>query len=317
MNAKRIPLTAKWLLILAVVLALVTYIVVIKGKEYIHGKLIQAAKQGDLKLAKTALEWGADVNSKTDDIGTIIKYSGKMNQLPLGRILTNAKTDNGKTALIVAAEKGHLAVVKLLIKKGANVKAMNRSGLTALKAAASEGHATVAELLIEKGAEVNPMWDPPLMYAVSNGHAEMVRMLIDKGAEVNVGYGILCSSNWYSSRIYAMGSFVELGPVLVEWGPEFGSVWDPPLMNTDSHGDSEIISMLTKKGVDVYVKHDSGETALMEAVAAGHLEVVKILMAKGADVNAKTGKGKTALKFARYKGRKDIVDLLVAHGATE
>ena len=58
----------------------------------------------------------------------------------------------GKTALHVAAEKGHAAVARLLVEKGANVGAKDKDGRTALHQAAEWGHGTAVPLLLgEKG----------------------------------------------------------------------------------------------------------------------------------------------------------------------
>ena len=65
----------------------------------------------------------------------------------------------GQTALSLAATQGHEAVVKLLLKKGAEVEAKDQNSRTALLQAASQGNEAVVTLLLEKGAEIeaNPM----------------------------------------------------------------------------------------------------------------------------------------------------------------
>ena len=90
--------------------------------------LIEAAKRGNLALLSQILEQGADINQQSED---------------------------GWTALIIAAACGHEIIVKHLIEKGAEI---NRHGwrpsmvpgLTALMAAASNGHETIVKHLLEK-----------------------------------------------------------------------------------------------------------------------------------------------------------------------
>ena len=67
---------------------------------------------------------------------------------------SNAQSNDRSTALIWASEKGHEAVVRLLIDKGADVNAQSNAGLTALLLASRNGHEAVARLLIDKGADV-------------------------------------------------------------------------------------------------------------------------------------------------------------------
>ncbi|OCL05848.1 ankyrin, partial [Glonium stellatum] len=56
---------------------------------------------------------------------------------------------------LLAADKGHEEVVRLLIEKGADVNAKNNEGEAALHLAARNEHALVARLLIAGGADVN------------------------------------------------------------------------------------------------------------------------------------------------------------------
>src|SRR5271165_1131162 len=56
---------------------------------------------------------------------------------------------------MVAAARGHLAMVQALLAKGAEVNAKTPGGWTALMKAAEGGHLAVVQALLDKGAEVN------------------------------------------------------------------------------------------------------------------------------------------------------------------
>ena len=60
----------------------------------------------------------------------------------------DSQCDDGKTDIIRAAGKGQIAVVKCLIKKGANVNAKDNEGWTALKIASQDGHVGVVQILL-------------------------------------------------------------------------------------------------------------------------------------------------------------------------
>jgi ankyrin repeat protein len=63
------------------------------------------------------------------------------------------KDTYGRTPLSWAAEKGHEAVVKLLLEKGAKLGSKDRwTDTTPLSLAAKYGHEAVVKLLLEKGA---------------------------------------------------------------------------------------------------------------------------------------------------------------------
>ncbi len=56
--------------------------------------------------------------------------------------------------LIAAASNGHLATVKLVLKRGADVNLRNSRGCTALHLALKYGYTDVAQCLIASNAEV-------------------------------------------------------------------------------------------------------------------------------------------------------------------
>ena len=66
---------------------------------------------------------------------------------PKSKADPNAKQDNGTTALLWAAWKGHKAVVAQLLQANADTKAANNGGDTPLQIAKRLGRTAVAEML--------------------------------------------------------------------------------------------------------------------------------------------------------------------------
>lgn len=64
----------------------------------------------------------------------------------------NAKNNLGLTAIIFAAQGGHMDNIACLISEGADVNAKSKSGETALKFAEMTGRQDIVELLKENGA---------------------------------------------------------------------------------------------------------------------------------------------------------------------
>lgn len=100
-------------------------------------------------------------------------------------------TDNSKSnALFYAAQNGHTKVVKFLIDSGINVNATNIENLTPIMRPCAKGYVEIVKSLIAAGASVNSCRDwhnfTPLMHAIQNGHCEVVRLLLKAGADVNM-----------------------------------------------------------------------------------------------------------------------------------
>jgi ankyrin repeat protein len=135
-----------------------------------------AARTGDAEALRVLLAHGADVNAVSRTT-----YSGSAEV----------------SALMIAAQFGHLDCVDLLLEKGADANFTSESG-NALHFAAFKDRKDIGRLLIERGADVNTTGKritsfrnnpgfTPLMYAAMTERNDpaLVQFLIDRGANVN------------------------------------------------------------------------------------------------------------------------------------
>lgn len=89
-----------------------------------------------------------------------------------------------ETALMMAALKGQLAIVKDIVQRGAEI---DRPGWSPLHYAASNGHLEIVRYLIEQGAHVDaasPNHTTPLMMAARGGYIHIVKLLLDVDADI-------------------------------------------------------------------------------------------------------------------------------------
>uniref|UniRef100_A0A8C3F7N9 Ankyrin 1 n=1 Tax=Chrysemys picta bellii TaxID=8478 RepID=A0A8C3F7N9_CHRPI len=120
-----------------------------------------AAKQNQLEVASSLLQYGASAN---------------------------AESMQGVMPLHLAAQEGHADMAALLISKQANGNLGNKSGLTPLHLVAQEGHVPVADVLIRHGVTVDAatrMGYTPLHVASHYGNIKLVKFLLQHQADVN------------------------------------------------------------------------------------------------------------------------------------
>jgi len=82
----------------------------------------------------------------------------------------------------------HMATIRFLLDKGADVNTVADDGSSVIHEAAREGTVEVVRLLLDSGANVNAVepdgWSV-LMWAARKGYPEVTRLLLERGADVN------------------------------------------------------------------------------------------------------------------------------------
>lgn len=160
--------------------------------------LMIAAYNHDNKIVELLIAAGADVNAQDNLQNSPFLYAGAEGNIVLLKMgLENGANFSvynryGGTALIPAAEKGHLEVVKILTKvPNYPIDHINKLGWTALLEAIilsekSEIQTGIVQTLIDAGADVNIADNDnvtPLQHAKNKGLEDIVHILEKFGAK--------------------------------------------------------------------------------------------------------------------------------------
>ncbi|CAA6807388.1 MAG: Ankyrin [uncultured Thiotrichaceae bacterium] len=220
--------------------------------------------------------------------------------------------DGGYDALIDAmfgrniARDGHLiALVKLLIERGAALNGMSRYGETAIGVASRQGRFDVVRLLLDAGADGDYLSWTPIMYAIAFGSVDDVKRCLHDEVDAQFWWDAASRTPWLLS--------LQLGDITkAELLYENRKDADKSLFQSVINDKGRMLSWLISKGFDVNVADEYGHTPLMAACDNDAIECVKALLAAGVDVN-KTGEyGDCAIKHVNDRR---ILCLLIDAGA--
>ena len=105
-----------------------------------------------------------------------------------GPSILETTDDDGKTALIWAADHRRDKTVKLLLELGAEVNAEDNDSMTPLIAAACAGAVGIIHILLDNHAQIESRYGQallsPLHCAAWNGHTDAVTALLERGADL-------------------------------------------------------------------------------------------------------------------------------------
>ena len=98
--------------------------------------------------------------------------------------LNNVTFDEGHTPLHLAANHGYYKFAVKLLDAGANINVLATNNFNALTIACEKGHLKMVKLLVKRGIELNPVsiddQATPIMYAIEKGHKNIVEFLAKK-----------------------------------------------------------------------------------------------------------------------------------------
>ncbi|KAM7370351.1 hypothetical protein PAMP_009906 [Pampus punctatissimus] len=199
------------------------------------------------------------------------------------RAYVNSLTHEGESACYLAAQRGHLVVVRLLLKAHAHINQLTNDLSCPLYAAVDGGHKEVVQLLISKGAEVNSTHTAScwtcLHQAVYKGHSEIVRLL------VNV-CDLEAVDDHKISPLFVASQYGQQGclEILVNAGANVNTQaadLATPLLIASQEGHQACVDFLLDHGADpnLACSHDWPQLPIHAAAEFGHSGVLRRLIA--------------------------------------
>ncbi|NWW91190.1 ANKR6 protein, partial [Rhynochetos jubatus] len=223
-----------------------------------------------------------------------------------------AVTKHGRTPLHLAAHKGHLHVVQVLLKAGCDLDIQDDGDQTALHRAAVVGNIDVIATLIQEGCALDRQdkdGNTALHEACWHGFSQSAKVLVKAGANVlaknkagNTPLHLACqNSHSQSTRVLLLGgSRADLK----------NNAGDTCLHVAARYNHLPIVRVLLSAFCSVHEKNQAGDTALHVAAALNHRKVVKLLLEAGADASVVNNAGQTPLEVARQHNNPEVALLL-------
>ena len=201
--------------------------------------------------------------------------------LQLETVNIDHTNEEGKTALMLACERGHEDIVHRLLSAGADVNIQDNDGWTALMRASKHNHISIIHMLLQ--ANANPHLkllsngSNTLMVASYHGNYEVVELLISNGVD------------YQHQRVDGANAFIV----------------------ACKNGHTQVVEMLLKKKANPNVQTKNGVNGFILASQKGHIAIVELLLKEQVDPNVQGIDGHTPLMIASAKGHYEVVKLLL------
>ncbi|KAF2867482.1 ankyrin repeat-containing domain protein [Massariosphaeria phaeospora] len=340
--------------------------------------LIGAADSGHREIVELLLDRDADIDATSEKWGTAVYCAADNNHLDVMRLLfargadanviggesrrpLNVAAFNGSveavrlllehgadvdpneeylygSAVGVAARRGHVDVVKLLISKGWSPSKPMKTYGSFLTAASTYGHVDVVELLVTKESRVTVL-EQALQAASQNGKADAVKIILDHTPTLRHQKAFMLAAFYGRDEVLKLlfprgisqekldealykacdNENEETTKLLLEFGanPDAeGAEYGCALTASAFDGTENILRALLEKGADANKRGGTYGTALQAAALDGDVDIVKLLLKHGAKVNTEPiGTYGTPLQAACYTGDEDTIRVLLEHHA--
>lgn len=311
-----------------------------------------AIKLGRLEIFQKLYNASADIHALNADNFDALSLAAEQNRVDIVNFLiqkndcrrkeyVNNSHPSNTSALFIAVEKGHKAIVDIFLKADASFalslqinneyykKCKAEAKEIALHVAIRQGNLDIVKSLLNYDADkqlqiLSAEGLTPLQMAALGGHAEIVQFLIKKNANVNYQnpHGITA---FFLAVIMNHADVID---VLIDHKPnilirlktkDYYSLFkinenEDALLASIRLGQKETIKKLLDKGYfDILNREDIG--ALRLAAQEDQVDIVDLLLSQDMDINMRSPFGATAFLVAVENARKKMINHLIKCGA--
>jgi ankyrin repeat protein len=188
--------------------------------------------------------------------------------------------------LVFAAERGELMKVRDLVRDGARINWRDHRGRTALLAATWRNHVAVARFLIQEGADVNAkdlIQDTPFLVAGAEGRVEILKLILAAGADLkdtNRHGGTALIPAAHRGHVEAVKLLVATR-INKDHVNNYGwtALMEAVVLGDGGPAHTEIVRVLLAAGADASIPDRDRITPLEHARKRGYDEMARVLSA--------------------------------------
>jgi ankyrin repeat protein len=233
----------------------------------LDARLVAAAWENDVELARRLIERGADVN---------------------------AQDDTQQSAFLIAASEGYVDLLDLTMENGADLDSKDSFNGTALIRATERGHAAIAGRLVRAGIEVDHVnnlgWtalhESVILGDGTERYVDTVRVLVAAGADV----AIPAVNDGLTAGEHAERMGQSAVATLLRKTAGADDVRRPAaqerLLAAAADGDADTVALMLRSQADLEARDGHERTALLLASTYDRVPVARLLVALGADPDA-------------------------------
>lgn len=188
----------------------------------------------------------------------------------------------GRSAFHLAATRGHLDCLNLILGHNVDVTATDAAGKNALHLSSRNGHSLCVQKLLQHNCPVGNVdlqGRTALHDAVMADCSSSVKLLCDSGASVN--------ASDFDGRT--------------------------PLVLATQMCHPRICQLLLERGADITIRDKQNKTALILGCEFGCKDAVEVLLKSGIDVKAVDGLGHDAFHYARLSKNPELVAMVKSY----